>query len=106
MKLVRKVSRKRYFNKRLYEYERIMVPIPSEYREAVKPWLERELRLTVEPLSFGFAILVYAQDGQSDGWVTAQRFRKTIRELESRKSPRDSVQRNQDPAFSVSAKRL
>jgi hypothetical protein len=87
LKLVRKVSRKRYFNKRLYEYERFMGPIPSEFREAVKPWLERDMRLSVEPLSFGFAILVNALDGQSDDWVTTQRFRKTIRGLDSRKSP-------------------
>ena len=47
MKLIVKKSRKRYFSKAVYEYDRILLPIPSKYRDAVKPFLGRELEVVL-----------------------------------------------------------
>jgi len=48
MRLVRKVSRKQYFGKATYVHERIFIPIPAKYRDLVKPFLDRELDVSVE----------------------------------------------------------
>lgn len=84
MKLVRKVSRKRYFNKRLYEYERLMVPLPSESIDVVKHWLGRDLKVFVEPLAEGFAVLVIEGDARIGGPLSLK-FRKAMKELAPRK---------------------
>jgi len=58
MRLLVKRDRKRYFGKALYEYERLYVPIPAKHRELVKQWVGRDLKIIIEPLSYGFALLV------------------------------------------------
>jgi hypothetical protein len=47
MRLVVKKSRKRYFGKAVYEYDVILLPIPSKYRDAVKPFLGRDLEVVL-----------------------------------------------------------
>jgi hypothetical protein len=42
----KRLARKRYLNsKRVYEYERISLPIPKEFHEAIKPYLKEDLDL-------------------------------------------------------------
>jgi hypothetical protein len=47
MRLVVKKSRKRYFSKAVYEYDVILLPIPSKYKDAVKPFLGRDLEVVL-----------------------------------------------------------
>ncbi|MBS7613905.1 hypothetical protein KEJ48_06675 [Candidatus Bathyarchaeota archaeon] len=46
----RKLTYKRYLRKTVYRYERYLLPIPSKYKDVVKPFLNRDLEvyLTVE----------------------------------------------------------
>ena len=48
MRLVRKVSRKRYYGKAQYESERFLLPIPAEHRELVRPLLGQDLEVSVK----------------------------------------------------------
>lgn len=48
MRLVRKVSRKRYYGKAQYESERFLLPIPAEHRALVKPLLGQDLEIFVK----------------------------------------------------------
>jgi hypothetical protein len=48
MRLVRKVSRKRYYGKAQYESERFLLPIPAEHRELVKPLMGQDLEVSVK----------------------------------------------------------
>jgi hypothetical protein len=46
VRLQKRLARKRYLNsKRVYEYERISLPIPKEFHEAIKPYLKEDLDL-------------------------------------------------------------
>jgi hypothetical protein len=48
VRLQKRLARKRYLNsKRVYEYERISLPIPKEFHEAIKPYLKEDLDLRV-----------------------------------------------------------
>jgi hypothetical protein len=47
MRLVVKKSRKKYFSKAVYEYDMILLPIPSKYKDAVKPFLGRDLEVVL-----------------------------------------------------------
>lgn len=82
MKLVRKVDRKRYHGKAVYEYERILVPIPSENRDLVRPWLGRDLKIHIEPLSYGFAVLVTAERKYIDGFLHSLKFEMLMKQME------------------------
>jgi len=43
-----RVSRKRYLgSKRVYEYERISLPIPRRFHKTVKPFLKQDLDIEV-----------------------------------------------------------
>ena len=59
MRLYRRVSRKRYFGKAVYEYERFYVPVPKRFNDIVKPFLGKDLEVTVEKRDDGF--LLYAR---------------------------------------------
>jgi hypothetical protein len=48
MRLVRKVSRKKYLGKYVYESERFLLPIPSENRDLLKPLLGKDLEVSRE----------------------------------------------------------
>ena len=48
MRLVRKVSRKRYYGKAEYKSERFLLPIPAEHRELVRPLLGQDLEVSVK----------------------------------------------------------
>ena len=83
MKLVRKVSRKRHWGT-VYESERILIPLPADQRETAQPWMGRDLEINVQPLSYGFAILV--TDGERrhiDGVAPRIKFQRLMKELES-----------------------
>jgi hypothetical protein len=58
MRLVRKVSRKKYLGKNIYESERFLLPIPPESRDLVKPLLGRDLEISVKAEGEGLAIRV------------------------------------------------
>jgi len=58
MRLVRKVSRKKYLGKNVYESERFLLPIPSESRDLVKPLLDRDLEISVKAEGEGLVIRV------------------------------------------------
>ena len=58
MRLVRKVSKKRYLGKNVYESERLLVPIPSKSRDLVKPLLSLDLDISVKTEGEGLVILV------------------------------------------------
>ena len=48
MRLVLKVSKKRYLDKNTYESERFLLPISSESRDLVKPLLGHDLEISVK----------------------------------------------------------
>jgi len=58
MRLVRKVSKKRYLGKNVYESERFLLPIPSESRDLVKPLLALDLDISVKAEGESLVILV------------------------------------------------
>jgi hypothetical protein len=58
MRLVRKVSRKRYYGKAQYESERFLLPIPAEHRELVKPLLGQDLEVSLRAEGEGLVIRV------------------------------------------------
>jgi len=46
VRIQRRVSRKRYLgSKRIYEYERISLPIPRKFHNKVKPFLKQDLNI-------------------------------------------------------------
>ena len=47
VKVYRRISRKRYFGKTVYEYERFMIPVPKKFHEVVKPFIGKILDMTV-----------------------------------------------------------
>lgn len=65
MRLLRKVSRKRYFSKATYEHERILIPVPAKYRELVRPLLGRELDIRVEAEGGGLVVRVKPVDAET-----------------------------------------
>jgi len=58
MRLVRKVSRKRYYGKAQYESERFLLPIPAEHRGLVRPLLGQDLEVSVKAEGEGLVIRV------------------------------------------------
>jgi len=58
MRLVHKVSKKRYLGKNVYESERFLVPIPSKNRDLVKPLLSLDSEISVKSEGEGLVILV------------------------------------------------
>jgi len=83
LRLIRKVSRKRYYSKAVYEHERILVPIPADERNRVRRWLGQDLRIVVEHLNYGFAILAVAENPYIDGFPATHQFRRLIRALDT-----------------------
>ena len=82
LKLIRKVSR-RHYGSAVYESERILVPIPAQDRDAAKPWLGRDLKIRVRPLSYGFALLVTGKDRvYIDSVAPRIKFKRLMREME------------------------
>ncbi len=82
MKLHVKKDRKRYFGKALYKYERIYVPIPAKHRDLVKQWVGRDLKIFIEPLSYGFALLVLAENPYIEGLSASHHFSLMMRKLD------------------------
>jgi len=58
MRLVRKVSKKRYLGKNVYESERFLLPIPSKSRDLVKPLLSLDLDISVKTEGESLVIIV------------------------------------------------
>lgn len=48
MRFVKKIVRKRYFGKAVYEHIQVLLPIPAKYRKLVEPILDVDLDVTVE----------------------------------------------------------
>ncbi|KON29787.1 hypothetical protein AC482_05565 [miscellaneous Crenarchaeota group-15 archaeon DG-45] len=83
MRLVRKISRKRLYGVICYEYERLLIPVPSRDIDVVRPWLGRDLEVFVEPLREGLAILLCPEDRRVGLWRISSRFRSLVRRLEA-----------------------
>lgn len=90
LRIVRKISRKKLYGTTCYEYERFFVPIPSKALDTVRPWLEHDLKVQVEPFKMGFAILVYPKDKLLGLYQLSYRFRWLLQQIEkeSRIRPR------------------
>ncbi len=82
MRIVRKLSRKRFYGKACYEYERFFIPIPAKTCEIVRPWVGRDLKVQVEPFNLGFAILVYPEDRLLGLHMMSNRFRYLLKQIE------------------------
>jgi len=82
MRIVRKLSRKRFYDTIFYEYERFFIPVPAKAREIVRPWVGRDLKVQVEPFKLGFGVLVYPEDKLLGLYRLSQRFRWLFRQLE------------------------
>jgi len=50
LKLYHRVSKQNYHSKGFYEYEQFMVPVPKRFHKLVKPFLGRDLEISVKPL--------------------------------------------------------
>ena len=82
LRLVRKISRKRLYGTVCYEYERFLIPVPSRDRDVVRPWLGRDLKVFIEPLGEGFAVLVCPEDRRIGLRRISSRFSSLARRLE------------------------
>ena len=47
VKIRRRVSRKRYYSKACYEYERFFIEIQKRFHDTLKPFLEKDLKMHV-----------------------------------------------------------
>ena len=94
MRLVRKYSRKRFFGKVLYEYERYSVPVPSRFQEAVGRWFGQDLKLFLEPLEDGFAILVCRENRWTIGRPLSEAFKRLVQQLEAGSGGRTEAREN------------
>jgi len=90
LRIVRKLSRKRFQGALLYEYDRFFIPVPAKARDLVRPWTGRDVKIHIHPLSYGFAILVTGGDSiylvpPGGGIRVAPRlkFEMLMREMES-----------------------
>ena len=82
MRIVRKISRKRFYGEVCHEYERFFIPIPAKTREIARPWVGRDLKVQVEPFNLGFAILVYPEDRLLGLHMMSNRFRYLLKQIE------------------------
>ena len=94
MRLVRKYSRKRYFGKVHYESERYLVPVPSKFRELVSKWLDKDLKVFVEPFEDGFAILVCRENRWAMGRPLSEAFKRFVQQLEAGSGGRIKTREN------------
>ena len=94
MRLVRKYSRKKFFGKVLYEYERFSVPVPSRFREVVGRCFGRDLKVFLEPIEDGFAILVCGENRWVNGRPLSEAFRRLVQQLESGSGGRTEAREN------------
>ena len=88
MRVVRKRSRKRFFGRVMYEYERFLVPIPSKYRDDVKKWHGEDMKVSVETFDGGFAVLVCRENRWHMGRTLSSVFEDKIRQLREESAPR------------------
>ncbi len=58
MRIYRRVSKKKYHNKALYEYERFFVPVPKRYHDFVRPFTGKDVKVKVESVENGFVLKV------------------------------------------------
>lgn len=82
MRIVRKLSRKRFQGVLLYEYERFFIPVPAKARDIVRPWVGCNVRIQVEPFAKGFAMLVYPEDRRIGMYMMLNRFKFLLKQLE------------------------
>ena len=47
VKIRRRVSRKRYYSKACYEYERFFIEIQKRFQDTLRPFLEKDLKMNV-----------------------------------------------------------
>ena len=85
MKLVRLTGRSWYRVKsgerKLSRYDRILVPVPIEHREIIRPWLGQDLKVKVEPIKNGFGILVYPENYLYGLYTLSRRFEILMTQL-------------------------
>ena len=84
LRLVRKVSRKRYGGKATYEYERFFVPLPMRYSDVARRWLEEDLTVSFDSYSGGFAVLAM-RDGEPANEEIAGEFNAMVKYFEMMK---------------------
>jgi hypothetical protein len=57
----RRVLKQQYHGKGFYEYEQIAVPVPKKFHDLVKPFLDKDLEVSVKvlpPPDEGFMIIL------------------------------------------------
>jgi len=63
LRIYRRVSKKNYLHgKRVYEYERYYVPVPKRFQQYVKPFVNQDVRVKVEPEKEGFTVRVQTRN--------------------------------------------
>ena len=57
MRIYRRISGKKYLQgKAVYRYEQLYIPVPKRFQSIVRPFLEQDLKIKIEPDGEGFVI--------------------------------------------------
>lgn len=87
LRLIRLVKRTKHRIKNgEYEtgtYDRILIPVPARFREQLRPWLGKDLKIQIEPFNLGLSLLIYPENRLLRLYPMSQRFRYLLRQLES-----------------------
>jgi len=65
LKIMRKVSKKRYRGKNVYTYERFYVPVPKRFHNQIEPFLNKSLDIQVKPKNGGLEIVCRPRENVS-----------------------------------------
>jgi len=79
LKIMRKVSKKRYQGKNVYTYERFYVPVPKQFHKQIEPFLNKSLDIQVKPKNGGFEIVCRPRENVSAPEKTPQKFQPKLR---------------------------
>lgn len=85
VRVCRRVSRKRYFGKTMYEYERFMIPVPKKFHEAVKPFLGKSLNVTVAKKGESLIIRLFPRKEEREPLPIREILKRDV------KGPRENV---------------
>ena len=67
MRIYRHVSKKKYLHgKRTYKYERFYVPVPKRFQQIVKPFVDQDIKIKVEPEAEGFVMRIQVRSRPSN----------------------------------------
>jgi len=66
VRIKRKVSKKKYLNgKHTYTYERFYVPIPKQFHSKIEPFLNKNLKVKVNPANGNLKIICTPRENVS-----------------------------------------